>query len=39
MTLEGQSLYPQFRQWSMNLAVSSPQRGHSTERLGFVTST
>ena len=37
--LEGQSLYAQLRQWSMNLAVLNPQRGHSTARAGLATST
>jgi hypothetical protein len=32
-------LYPQLRQWSMKRAVRNPQRGHSTARSGFATST
>jgi len=37
--LEGHSLYPQLRQWSINLAVLSPQRGQSTARSVLATST
>jgi hypothetical protein len=39
ISLEGHSLYPQFRQWSMKRAVNKPQLGHSTDRLGLATST
>ena len=39
MVLEGHSLYPQLRQWSMNRAVLKPQRGQSTARSGLATST